>query len=99
MIFARRGIRRSEGAGAAQMDKVWPFFTGVIIDAELEGTEIPSSICLAVTQTDRLTVGQNRTEERRGEKRPLEWSGTAGSHGRRRRRGKKSGIADGRASH
>lgn len=80
------------------MDKVWPFFTGVIIDAELEGTEIPSSICLAVTQTDRQTVGQNRTEERRGEKRPLEWSGTAGSHGGGGGE-KKSGIADGRTSH
>ena len=58
------------------MDKVWPFFTGVIIDAELEGTEIPSSICLAVTQTDRQTDRlSDRTEERRGEERREETFG------------------------
>ena len=55
------------------MDKVWPFFTGgVIIDAELEGTEI--LFHLLSSHSDR----QNRREE----KRPLEWSGTGtGSHG------------------
>ena len=79
------------------MDKVWPFFTGVIIDAELEGTEIPSSICLAVTQTDRQTVGQNRREERRGEERRDLWSGVAPPVATEEEEEKKSGIADGRA--
>ena len=61
--FCQEGNER--GSEERQIDKVWPFFTGVIIDAEPTrpgryGPKSPS-ICLAVTQT----VGQNRTGERR----------------------------------
>ena len=68
--FCQEGNER--GSEERQIDKVWPFFTGVIIDAEPTrpgryGPKSPS-ICLAVTQT----VGQNRT----GERRDL-WSGVA----------------------
>lgn len=70
------------------MDKVWPFFTGgVIIDAELEGTEI--LFHLLSSHSDR----QNRTEEGR---RDL-WSGVALAPVAEEEEGKKSGIADGRA--
>ena len=96
MIFARRGMREA-AASLRQIDKVWPFFTGVIIDAEPTrsgryGPKSPS-ICLAVTQT----VGQNRT----GERRDL-WSGVppvALEEKEEEEGKKKSGIAaaDGRA--
>ena len=74
MILARRGIRRSaDRQSVAILHRRLARRRGVIIDAELEGTEI--LFHLLSSHSVRLSDRQNRTEE---EKRPLEceWSGT-----------------------